>query len=155
MTTTCIPIVDRFWPKVEKTKTCWLWTASKDQNGYGRIGTGRRGHSDYAHRVSWKLVNGDVPVGMFVLHDCDTPSCVNPAHLRIGTQKDNMADCASRGRSARGEKQGSSKLNTDQVEAIRRVVKAGGWTQKRIATFFGVSQAQVSHIANRRQWQHI
>lgn len=84
-------LVDRFWEKVNKTETCWLWTAST-QGGYGQIG-----HDIYlrpvrAHRVSWELHYGPIPAGLDVLHKCDNPPCVRPDHLFIGTALDNVQD---------------------------------------------------------------
>ena len=87
---------ERFWAKVDKTESCWLWRASLSQDGYGQFklhGTMRR-----SHRVAWELVYGVVPNGLFVLHSCDNPPCVNPGHLFLGTNTDNMRDCAAKGR---------------------------------------------------------
>lgn len=87
----------RFWAKVDRSGDgCWLWTASTDQGGYGQFQIGRRPFK--AHRISWELANGPVPAGLWVLHSCDNPPCVNPAHLRPGTPADNMADQLERNR---------------------------------------------------------
>src|SRR5262245_50376469 len=94
---------DRFWAKVNKTDGCWLWTAQVNNKGYGRFyyypktETHRRSWGIYAHRLSWMLANGEIPEGMNVLHRCDTPACVNPEHLFLGTQADNMHDCKIKG----------------------------------------------------------
>lgn len=78
---------------------CWLWLGKPDKHGYGRINVGgRAGKAQFAHRVSWELHRGSIPNGMGVLHHCDTPSCVNPDHLFIGTQSDNMRDARAKGR---------------------------------------------------------
>ena len=93
------PIADRFWERVDKTGDCWLWTGSLNATGYGTIGKGGRGNGIYlAHRVSFELHHGPIPDGLFVIHSCDNPPCVNPAHLRAGTSRDNMQDAISRGR---------------------------------------------------------
>lgn len=83
-----IAIEDRFWEKVEKTDSCWLWTAMTDK-GYGRFKL-RTGKSAFAHRVSYEMANGPIPSGVVLDHLCRTPSCVNPAHLEAVTQKENI-----------------------------------------------------------------
>lgn len=91
--------MERFWNKVNKTESCWLWIASVgSNNGYGCIKF--EGKTQQAHRVSWKLRHGEIPAGMLVLHRCDIPLCVNPEHLFLGTQSDNMRDCRDKGRLA-------------------------------------------------------
>lgn len=87
----------RFWSKVRKTPTCWLWTASLDRYGYGVFSLGR-GKNERAHRYSYKAFYGFVPRGKLVLHRCDNPKCVNPAHLFAGTNRDNTRDMMAKGR---------------------------------------------------------
>ena len=86
----------RFWSKVKKTQDCWIWTASRTDRGYGSFGLD--GKVRRAHRVAYELAVGPIPDGMSILHACDNPPCVNPAHLRVGTQVQNMADELVRGR---------------------------------------------------------
>lgn len=106
----------RFWAKVDKTDDCWLWSGSKSGlYGHGEIGRGRRTEGKVkTHRLSWELHNGSIPKGMHVLHKCDNGLCVNPDHLFLGTQKDNMVDMAKKGRN---RNQNSGKL----------VCKRGHW----------------------------
>ncbi len=92
------PVEARFWRHVATGDGCWLWTGQLDRDGYGTI-TGRGMKPVKAHRLSWELAHGRSPGKLWVLHSCDTPACVNPAHLRLGTPKDNTADMISRGRS--------------------------------------------------------
>jgi len=90
---------ESFWAKTQKTHDCWLWQAAKNHNGYGIVS--RRTGNQLAHRVAWALVNGPIPDGLYVLHKCDTPACVNPDHLSLGTQMENMRDMVNKGRSAK------------------------------------------------------
>ena len=93
-----IPLAVRFWAKVQKTDGCWLWTGGLKVAGYGGFYTDRRGRSVLAHRVAWELTNGPIPEGLDCLHTCDTPSCVRPDHLFLGTHADNMQDAARKGK---------------------------------------------------------
>lgn len=98
-----VPITERFWTKVQKTETCWLWGASKNKWGYGwvKLNGSMRG----AHRVSYELTKGQIPNGFEILHKCDNPPCVNPDHLSSGTHGDNIRDMFKKGRgSPRGRK---------------------------------------------------
>lgn len=97
-----IPLADRFWSKVDKTSHaggCWLWTAKRNQGGYGAVreaGPGSRFLS--THRLSFEMANGQIPKGLMVCHSCDNPPCVNPDHLFLGTAIDNIRDCIAKGR---------------------------------------------------------
>ena len=94
-----IPMETRFWSHVNKTRSCWLWTGNKRPNGYGRIGfPGRGGGAISVHRYSFLLHNGQIPKGMCVLHKCDVRLCVNPFHLFLGSEKDNVMDRERKGR---------------------------------------------------------
>lgn len=91
-----MPVADRFWSKVTKTDGCWVWAASRGRQGYGHFDLD--GKIEKAHRVAYQLVLGPIPDGAFILHSCDNPPCVNPAHLRVGTHVDNMRDMVERQR---------------------------------------------------------
>lgn len=94
----CTP--EMFWAKVHKGERCWIWLGTKHYRGYGACA---KAYGDTrAHRVSWKLTHGPIPKGQGVLHRCSTPLCVNPAHLYLGDQKQNMADCVAAGRRTHG-----------------------------------------------------
>lgn len=104
---------------------CWLWTGAVQCTGYGRFSMGD-GTVEYAHRAAWQLFSGAIPRGMYVCHKCDTPLCVNPDHLFIGSAKDNMRDAARKNRIvsparnwASDETHQPAKLTNDQVRYIR------------------------------------
>lgn len=115
-------LAELFWPRVQKSEGCWLWTGAKDRYGYGEwIGVKLpfRGRIK-PHRASWLLHFGDIPQELWVLHKCDNRSCVRPDHLFLGTPLDNNQDMAAKGRSARGESQHSAVFAEEQVREIRR-----------------------------------
>jgi hypothetical protein len=146
-------LAERFWRHVlpEPNSGCWLWDGPVDSSGYGRF---RLGSSKVrVHRVSYGMHHGrPVPNGMRVLHSCDVPACVNPDHLRLGTDADNVADKVARNRQARGERVPGSKLTTAQVMAIR---VAQGVTHRALAAEFGVSHNIVGRIRRRQKWTHL
>jgi len=88
---------DMFWDQVRGSGDCWVWTGHRTPNGYGQV-TGYSFTETYAHRLSWTMANGPIPGGMWVLHHCDNPPCINPDHLYIGTAADNAQDRERRGR---------------------------------------------------------
>lgn len=101
------PLDERFWSKVHKTDTCWLWVGACDPDGYGRLGKpyGADGPQYIpAHRLSWVLNRGPIPPSAHVLHRCDIRNCVRPEHLFLGTQTINMADKVAKGRQHRGDR---------------------------------------------------
>ena len=152
------PVERRFWPRVNKTDSCWIWTGATTRNGYGRMSV--NGRQERAHRISWTLANGPIPDGRWVLHECDNGLCVNPDHLFLGTARDNTRDMMAKGRSrfggdnrARGERSGRAKLTDEDVRAIRSV-----WPEMRqvdLAKRYGVSQVAISHIVLRKSWRHL
>jgi hypothetical protein len=134
---------DRFWSKVQRGEGCWLWTASVGTDGYGHFGVyrpedrsflGLQGTNARAHRVAWVLAGNQLPHGGTVLcHSCDTPLCVRPDHLSIGTVSMNARDAYSRGLAPQ-------KLSADDVAKMRRLY-ANGEKGTEIARRFGVSNA--------------
>jgi len=149
-------IESRFWnnvPMREEGK-CWNWHGAKLKDGYGQIKIA--GSPVQAHRLSWSMINGEIPEGMVIRHTCDNPSCVNPAHLLIGTHKDNIADKYARGRnpSQVGSDNNCSKLTESDVASIKDRLSIGE-RQRDIAEAFGITQSQVSNIATGKQWGHV
>jgi len=153
------PIGERFWPKVKiaAANECWEWTAAKFPCGYGRIAEGGAARRALrAHRVSWELEHGEIPNGLWVLHTCDNRGCVNPAHLFLGTAKDNTVDAWKKGRmyclpQNRGSDNPQARLSQLQVNEIRDLL-ATGVRQQELAQRFVISRQQVSRIANRQCW---
>lgn len=133
----------------EPNSGCWLWIASVGNNGYGWFGIG--GTQRNAHRVSYELHVGTIPEGLFVLHHCDQRSCVNPAHLFLGTQADNMADKISKRRHVYGEKVISAKLR----EADVRNILSSALPKRDIAEKYGVHVSTIKRIKARKRWAHV
>lgn len=128
--------------------TCWEWLAYKNPKGYGTFAISRKDRM-YAHRASWLLHRGEIPKGMYVLHRCDNPSCVNPEHLFLGTARDNTIDMLTKGRggplTVGGERSPVSKLTDAQVVAIR-LERSEGAKLHVIAARHGVTNATISRI---------
>lgn len=146
---------NRFWMYVERpddTDACWLWTGYISENGYGIFGI--KGRQYKAHRVSYFIEHGRIDNDRLVLHRCDVRACVNPAHLFLGTPKDNSQDAVRKGRNTKlyGEQNGKAKLTRAAVLAIRRMCKRGGVYQKTVAKQFGVSEATVSYVVKGGRW---
>jgi hypothetical protein len=136
---------ERFWSKVDKSGECWNWTAGKMRDGYGQFTIGNH-RSEHAHRVAWRLTNGEIPDGMQVLHRCDNRKCVNPVHLFLGTNNDNMRDKAIKNR--------GGKLSVDDVRWLREW-GAKGWPQRLLAAVVGCSQTHASGIIRLTQRKYI
>lgn len=104
-----------------------------------------------AHRHSYRLHHGPIPAGLLVMHSCDVRNCVNPAHLSLGTIADNVEDCVSKQRQARGEQKPAAKLTEQEIREIRALL-AEGRSRRAIAPGFGVSKTTISDIANGELW---
>lgn len=178
----------RFWSKVDKNGpepdqavpqyaglgACWLWTAACNSHGYGQLGIAGMGMQS-AHRLSYQLCVGEIPHtesahGTCVLHKCDNPLCVNPAHLRLGSNRENIQDAAAKqrmrkgdthpariysGHILRGERAVGSIVTTAQVKELRMMHAAKRHTQKALALIFGIKVGHVNDIVRRRTWQHV
>ena len=136
---------------------CWEWNGSKSKAGYGRVLTTWNEPYQYAHRVSWINYFGEIPKGLLILHKCDNPPCVNPHHLFLGTQKDNMQDMIKKGRNnfVKGEKHPNSKLTEKQVLEIRKLYKPKIVTMKMLAETYNVKHVTIQCIIYNKSWKHI
>ena len=140
--------------KLDEETGCWMWQGAGDKNGYGCMKIdGRRGK---AHRWMYEAVFGKFDRKLLVCHHCDTPACVNPAHLFLGNDADNIRDKVSKGRQARGEMFSSrTKLTQDAVLEIRERYARGNVTQQELAQQYGVGIMQVSRIIRHKRWAHV
>jgi hypothetical protein len=147
---------------------CHPWTASRKPTGYGTITWG--GATLRAHRVAYEIAYGPIPAGKNVCHSCDNPPCCNPRHLWLGSQADNMADMARKGRVVtnpnRGEASIQAKLTDAEVLAIRaeygnyrgvgrRPNSDRGPSRRQLATKYNVSKALIDHVLNGTAWKHV
>jgi len=187
-----LPNEDRFWPKVDKSagpEKCWIWKGAMYPNGYGGFamrdfekGVAKSG---YAHRAAYILSFGAIPRKLHVCHTCDVRNCVNPDHLFLGTATDNIRDCISKGRNARGPTHGlvknpsaaargerhssvlhpekvpkgskhwGTKLTEADIPKIRAMHIPRIFTCKMIAEKFGVGKSAIVHIIAGDRWKHV
>jgi hypothetical protein len=150
----------RFWSKVNRPSLhkCWEWTSGTNNNGYGQFTVNAKIGKRLSHRLAYADKHGPIPHGMNVLHKCDNRLCVNPGHLFLGTQKDNMQDMLAKGRrtytNPRGEKNGRAILTPEQVTELR-IAYVRGETSAALANRFGVAIGVVYPIISGRNWKHL
>ena len=143
---------------------CIEFNGCKDGDGYGRVSI--KGRHKKAHRVVWEKTRGPIPKGYYICHKCDNPPCCNIEHLFLGTQKDNIHDCISKGRKTqvRGSAVGTSKLTEADVLEIRKLRQENlqptnqntpGLSNVAIAKMYGVQSSIIGKIIHRTLWQHI
>lgn len=161
--------LERIMSRVDTSSGCWEWTGTRLPAGYGRISV--NGRHTYVHRLMWDLTHGAIPNGMFVCHQCDNPRCVNPDHLFVATQKDNLADMRTKERHPwhgkrgdesllrqrpecilRGENNSMAKLSNIQVREMRRLFMTGTQTQRQLSRMFRINEGTVSLIVRGLAW---
>lgn len=143
--------LSRFETKFSVTPGCWPWHGSMQSTGYGAFHV--KGKYVAAHRFAYAAYVGPIADGLLVLHSCDNPICVNPDHLRLGTDSDNTADKVARNRcnGSKGEKNGSAKLTEGQVREIFHDTRSS----RKVAADYGIDKATVIKIWNRKKWSHL
>jgi HNH endonuclease len=142
----------RFMAKVSLSEHgCWLWTGAKTRDGYGKLEVD--GRTVYAHRLAYEHWHEPIGDGLRILHKCDTPECVNPDHLQLGTQADNVADMYAKNRQVilRGEHHGSAKITLAIVYEIRLL--SSTLTYRELAQRYSISYAQVGRIVRGERWK--
>jgi len=161
-----LPMPDRFWAKVDKSggsDACWPWMGATMPKGYGEIEI--NGRPQLTHRIAYQLSIGPIPDGLFVCHHCDNRRCCNPAHLFVGTNTDNMRDCAQKGRNgaknhpenmARGTHNGNSRLTEEVVRAIRAdYARMPRPNQRQLGREYGTSGTTIAAVVKRKTWAHV
>lgn len=172
-----------FWSWVDRTGECWLWTGAVDRKGYGKywvVVDGNR-RCVQAHRIAYELEVGPIPAGLWALHRCDTPPCVRPTHVFLGTAQDNSNDMVAKGRGPLGDKNGSrkhpdrlraavarrvqspkrgsdhgnAKLTETDVMLIRAIRRNIATPIRVIAQAFGVSDSNIRLIVAGKAWTHV
>lgn len=163
--------VQSFWSKItipENKDLCWEWESGVDKDGYGVFSIDRGGYR--AHRVSYFLSIEIDPMGLLVCHKCDNPACCNPAHLFLGTARENMEDCKSKGRYITGEKNGmvkhpdlvlkgithyKSKFTESDIIDIRDTFSKKELNQRKLASKYSVSEHTIYCILKGITWKHL
>src|SRR5689334_12943727 len=148
-----LDLAERFHRQTVKGDGCWTWIGSTIPVGYGML-YGPGGRNLLAHRVSYEILVGPIPAGLWVLHSCDNRLCVNPRHLHLGTAADNTAEAVSRGRMAAGERNGRARLTAEGVAELRSLILAG-ISRTETARRMGVSRQAVSDIVCGRTWRQV
>jgi len=150
-------VCNRFWVKVvipnDYQNECWIYTAGKDQDGYGIFAI----EYDWpirAHKFAYQYYCGPVK-SECLMHECDTPECMSPYHIIPGTIHQNNTDRSMKGRSAIGAMGGNAKLTEAIVVNIKTLMKYHGWTNQKVATFYGIGTSNASRIRNNKIWRHV
>lgn len=152
------PLAERFWLQVQKAAPdeCWTWVGAL-RGGYGVIGVPRPGlhhQQKIVHRVSWEMHFGPIPDGLCVLHRCDNPPCVNPAHLFLGTNSDNVADMIAKGRHKHGDGMAGAVLSAVEVKEARALYSQGA-SLSDLSRKFNVNYETIKSAVKRFTWKSV
>lgn len=134
-----------------KSGNCWMWTGSGER--YGKIT--RQGRTVSAHRAAYEENFGPIPDGAVVRHKCDTPKCVRPEHLELGSNADNSRDMTDRDRQAKGTRQWCAKMTPESVAELRELYSIGRATMPQLSDRYGLSLSTVGKIIHRVTWKHV
>lgn len=158
----------RFWARVQKSDGCWVWTGTKNKAGYGVLYPQGKPKRKLAHRVSWEFVYGPIKGGLYVCHTCDNPPCVNPSHLFLGTQADNVRDCINKGRLGSYDKTGENNPRASMTDKTAKKIldlywigrvkpkqKNAPYSSKRLAKMFGVTRCAVRLLVCGKNWRKV
>lgn len=146
-----ISLADRLDLYTDKSDGCWLWTGGGTRYGKTVI----NGKTVSAHVAAYQESFGAIPSGMVVRHKCDTPKCVRPSHLELGTNADNSRDMTDRERQARGERQWCAKMTAESVADLREAYESGAANIPQLARNYGLSTSTVGKIVNYQTWKHV
>lgn len=145
------PMSERLDFYTDKSGDCWMWTGSGER--YGKLSG--HGWTVSAHVASYELRFGPVPDGLVVRHTCDTPKCVRPEHLELGTNADNSRDMTDRDRQAKGNRQWCAKMTEESVLELRKTYASGRMGMRLLAAHYGLSVSTVGKIIHRVTWKHV
>ena len=138
---------------IKSVNDCWEWQLGLNGQGYGCFMLDRQKY--LTHRLSYSLFVNTIPQGLQVLHSCDNRKCCNPAHLRSGTNYDNVQDRQSRNRQAKGVTHGRHKLTEEDINEIKQLHQSGNYTHQALSQIFNISRSHISNILNNKYWKHV